>query len=94
MIDPRSDMLPIIWANGRVRVRWIGPPPKFGLSVRFVNCGLSLLRLKAARFVSRGHLGAQGCGRTLRVILHSPGCNGGARFLQGATPVLMQALLP
>jgi hypothetical protein len=35
MIDPRSDMLPIIWANGRVRVRWIGPPPKLTL---VANC--------------------------------------------------------
>jgi hypothetical protein len=71
-----------------------GPHPKFGPSVRLVTCGSSLLRLKPASFVSSWHLVAQSRVRALRIVLHSPGSNGSARFLKGAKPVLIQALLP
>jgi hypothetical protein len=87
-------MPPIIWSSGNVRVRLTGPHPKFGPSGRLVTCTLSLPRLKPARFVCGWHLVAQGRVGSLRIVLHSPGFNGGARFREGAKPVLVQALLP
>jgi hypothetical protein len=71
-----------------------GPHPFSGPSGRLVVCGQNPLSLNPAGFVDRRRLVVQRRVRPPRIGLHPPGCTGGARFLKGAKPVLIQAFLP